>query len=538
MLTPGTYTVIEPGEPPVTRQFQLDEGENLDFIAAGDATVEAEYTTATLSSVFLSVNGTCTLSTISTPTPTPTPTRRPQPTRTPDDDDSDEPDDTSQPTPQVPDLTPDQPDATPQPPQPTPEQSLPPQSVVQPTPVSPTPLAFVLPSLGSGPPPVCGEVSEMGDNGFPVIDMTACVPDTTPVEREAWTPVSIGEAVCPDWLVYHTNMTGDWEIFRLGELPDGIEADPNLSRGVGSRVYDLMPSRSPDQNWITFTSNRDGNWEVYISAVTEDFIQRVTYNTSAVDLDPVWSPTDGRIIYESNRDGNWNLYLFNVADGTETRLTDSTGNDINAAWSYDGTKIVFQSDRDGFWQIYELDLATLEERLLSDGIGDDHAPQYSRDDSQIAFRSFRDGDNSTLYVMSADGSNVTRISDAAGYATNHAWSPDSSLIAYQSNLDGDNDIYVYDMAAQTTRLVTDNSEEDYAPTWVCDAPMLVFTSDVTDDPNLFSTSALPIDAAAINVAAEASQLTFDPESDQYPLDSPSEENASRQESFPSSVKNK
>jgi hypothetical protein len=49
---------------------------------------------------------------------------------------------------------------------------------------------------------------------------------------------------------------------------------------------------------------------------------------------------------------------------------------------------------------------------------------------------------------------------------------------------------------------------------------------------------LPIEASAINVEAEASQLTFDPESDQYPLDSPSEENASRQESFPSSMKNK
>jgi hypothetical protein len=68
--------------------------------------------------------------------------------------------------------------------------------------------------------------------------------------------------------------------------------------------------------------------------------------------------------------------------------------------------------------------------------------------------------------------------------------------------------------------------------------VIVFTSDVTQDSNLFSAPALPITEGAIVVEDEATQLTTFPESDQYPLDSPAEENASRQESFPSPVKNK
>jgi Tol biopolymer transport system component len=85
---------------------------------------------------------------------------------------------------------------------------------------------------------------------------------------------------------------------------------------------------------------------------------------------------------------------------------------------------------------------------------------------------------------------------------------------------------VYDLDTQATRLLTDNTIPDYAPTWVCDAPLIAFTSDVTGDPNLFEAGALPITAPPIRVEKEANQLTFVPETDRDPLDSPSEEDAS------------
>jgi Tol biopolymer transport system component len=140
--------------------------------------------------------------------------------------------------------------------------------------------------------------------------------------------------------------------------------------------------------------------------------------------------------------------------------------------------------------------------------------------------------------MTADGGQVTRISDPAGNALNQSWSPDDQLISYQSNMDGDDDIYVYDAQTGNTRKMTENTIDDYAPTWVCDAPMIVFTSNITDDPNLFEAPALPMEAPGIDVMRQAEQLTFVPEADQFPLDSPAEENASRQDSLPSPVKNR
>src|SRR5207244_651986 len=115
------------------------------------------------------------------------------------------------------------------------------------------------------------------------------------------------------------------------------------------------------------------------------------------------------------------------------------------------------------------------------------------------FRSMRNSPTSAIYVMNADGKNVTRISDPNGNALNAAISPDNNLVAYQSTLDGDNDIYVYDLQSGGTRKLTDNSVSDYAPTWVCKGSVLVFTSNITGDSNLFSTAVLPMSGNPLNI---------------------------------------
>jgi len=392
----------------------------------------------------------------------------------------------------------------------------------------------LLPPPAIAQAPVCGAITEQpvagGGAGFPLIDMNPadCVDEELPLA--GWTPIEIGGAVCPDWFVYHTNQTGDWEIFRYGDLPGNPDADVNLSKGIGDRIYDLGPSRSPDAGWIAFASNRDGNWEIYVGTTDGEFQQRVTRNTRAIDYDPVWSPTGERIVFESSRDGNWELYAVDVQTGVQTRLTDHPANDVNAFWSSDGRKLVFESDRDGLWQVYELNLDTLAVTRLSDGTANDQDPAYSFDGQRVAFRSDRDGANG-VYVMNADGSDVQLISDPAGRATLPVWAPDDSLLAYQSDLNGQLDVYVYEFSSGQTRRVTENGAPNYAPTWYCDAPQLILTSDVTGDANLFTTPALPIDAAPVTLTnGDGVQLTTHELADQHPQNVPSEEDASRERS--------
>ena len=183
---------------------------------------------------------------------------------------------------------------------------------------------------------------------FPIIDL-AFGERGEGLPQPAWIPVSIGDAVCPPWVFYHSDRDGDWDVYRLD-----VGASNNVSQGPGSA--DIQPTYSQDAEWVTFTSNRAGesNWEIWLARADGTEQQRLTYNT-ATDINPVWGP-DGLVIFESNRDGDWELYLADVMGSAEPlRLTHNPASDINAFWSRDGDFIVFQTDRDGDWEIFMLE---------------------------------------------------------------------------------------------------------------------------------------------------------------------------------------
>ena len=66
-----------------------------------------------------------------------------------------------------------------------------------------------------------------------------------------------------------------------------------------------------------------------------------------------WSPDGKRIAFDSARDSKYfNIYVLDVGTGTVTRLTKSEANDITPAWSPDGRRIAFTSQRDGNREVY------------------------------------------------------------------------------------------------------------------------------------------------------------------------------------------
>jgi len=352
-----------------------------------------------------------------------------------------------------------------------------------------------------------------------------------------WNAAPVCGYGCPTFRIYHTNEPDNWNIFRL----DGADQETrqsfrrNLSFGEGPDVRDMSPSLSPNEQWIIFSSNRDGNWELYVASTSGDpaSVRRVTFNTIAIDTDPVWGPNNF-VAFETTRNGQWDIYAIDMSTGLEYRLTDDSGNDINPFWSPDGSRLLFQSDRpdengERKWQIYELSLGSWTITRLSDGESIDVDPQYSNDGRHIVYRSYaEDGANSVLMIMDADGRNKRAITSPAEDATNPVWSPRDRYIAYQSDLDGDLDIYVYEVATGETRQLTDNDIPDYAPTWDCFEERVIFTSDIGGNPDIYDAEVQPITAGPIAVDEDARQLTFEPFDDIYPQGFPPEENASRE----------
>jgi len=83
---------------------------------------------------------------------------------------------------------------------------------------------------------------------------------------------------------------------------------------------------------------------------------------------------------------------------------------------------------------------------------------------KIGFVSDRDG-NFEIYVMNADGSERTNLTNNAAYDGPAAWSPDGSHIAFISDRDGNDEVYVMNADGSAQTRLTYDSENDHAPCW-------------------------------------------------------------------------
>lgn len=114
-------------------------------------------------------------------------------------------------------------------------------------------------------------------------------------------------------------------------------------------------------------------------------------------------------------------------EGEETSLT-ASGTAAASPGSEPQGKIAYRSNRDGNWEIYVINADGSGETNLTNHPATEFNPAWSPDGSQIVFVSNRDGDPH-LFTMDADGSNVKRLTTGGGELSPR-WSPDGSQIVY------------------------------------------------------------------------------------------------------------
>jgi Tol biopolymer transport system component len=183
------------------------------------------------------------------------------------------------------------------------------------------------------------------------------------------------------------------------------------------------------------------------------------------------------------------------SDGSDfSNITTNPAIDHYPTWSPDGLRIAFASSRDDpdpagcglavtcSYEIYVMDAnGSNVTRVTHEGGG---YPVWSPDGEHIAFISDRDGETN-LYVTDADGSNAIRLSYGIGFPVSKVWSPDGKRIAFEAGDELNHEIYVVNVDGSGLLNITNNPAGDGYPAWSSDGTQVVFSS-WRNEPNILT----------------------------------------------------
>jgi TolB protein len=150
-----------------------------------------------------------------------------------------------------------------------------------------------------------------------------------------------------------------------GSTPKPLTANPAIS---------VSPSFSPNGRQIVFNSDRGGSPQIYIMDVDGANLRRVTFEGN-YNSSPRWSPRGDKIVFMCRLAGN-QICLINP-DGSGLQQLTSLGNNEDPAWSPDGRHVVFASTRMGRRDIYVMHADGTEQTRISNNAQENYLPDWS-----------------------------------------------------------------------------------------------------------------------------------------------------------------
>lgn len=219
-----------------------------------------------------------------------------------------------------------------------------------------------------------------------------------------------------------------WAIYS--SAPDG--SDPKIVMADAQE-----PEYNPQGDKIAYRFTKPFNLDKIVIVEPNGDNPKFVSAGGQLQFDHSWSPGGHQIAYDGKFAGTYQMRVTDITGKKDRKLTDGEGGrftDKNPEWAPDGKKIMFErhSRLALANAVHTIDPTTKEEKVLLQGMHRNLDCVWSPDGSKVAFVSDRDNEEYELdvYVMDADGTDITQVSDFPGQEYAPAWSPDGKALAF------------------------------------------------------------------------------------------------------------
>lgn len=215
-----------------------------------------------------------------------------------------------------------------------------------------------------------------------------------------------------------------------------------FSPSVGAQEpikFARTPDISPDGKRVAFSYLGD----IWIVEAIGGVARPLTTH-EAHDYAPFFSPDGRHIAFSSNRHGSYDVFVVPSYGGKPKRLTFDSAQDVVIGWSRDGKNILFTSNRSASYpsnsEVYsvpmeggrETKLPYLEAKDVN--FAPNGAAAFVRGPGTWYRKGYRGSSNDDIWLASADGKIVKRLTDFNAQDSFPNFSPDGKKLYYVSEV--------------------------------------------------------------------------------------------------------
>ena len=270
-------------------------------------------------------------------------------------------------------------------------------------------------------------------------------------------------------------LNDDWQHFvydKYSGLDETLDqpddfARPLLNPANSSGRVHVSPALSPDGKQVVYLSEGKSLFvDLYLAdGETGQVKRRLIKSAFSADFESLrfinsagsWSP-DGRYFAIAVKHGGRDDIVILDMESYDTvrRIRIGVSGISNPSWSPDGTQLVFTGYDAGSSDLFLISADGSNLRRLTNDFYADLEPAWSPDGRTIAFATDRGPDTDPanlefrkpgIALLTLETGRITRLPDMQGTNINPVWSPDGEAIAYVSDRSGIPNIYLYEIAS-------------------------------------------------------------------------------------------
>ncbi len=292
------------------------------------------------------------------------------------------------------------------------------------------------------------------------------------------------------------------EVNGVAGLPGQFAASEAIKQvSFATEGADYDPDIDTTGQFVVYSSTQHSETsDIYRKRVEGTTVTRLT-SDPADDMMPSFSPDNSQIAFTSNRFGNLDIFVMDANGGPAIQITSDTAQEMHPSWSPDGRFLIYcrLGEASGRWELWLTEVGNPAYRqFVSYGLFPEWCPDPSV--NRIAYQQARHRGSRlfgvwTIDLVDGEARRPTEIASAANAAAiNPAWSFDGKMLTFSTIVDPDSetnpkpgwaDVWAVNIDGSGKINLTNGEFSNLWPTWAPDG-RIFFVSDRSGVDNVWA----------------------------------------------------